>query len=330
MCGNPLNRNAISYEAVSASAGTLLLQLQNRPIRHFALTEQTNVTLALENGVDGGIYRLMLLHDTPNYTITLPSGAFLTPNSSGTISVTWAGVDRRSLTFTYVNGAYVFWWEQVVSSGDSVPSSVLKTSADIDATLRQVSDQTGNFSQLLLANNGSAFNGALSVGQSSAPTARLDLRGQGATSGTTALLVRNSSGSQAFKITDDGCGFFGTSGQAKFTAAGQLVMDRWRSKTSFEDDWLDWASDELNLVIANTQKASFRNGGTIFGGTSLAGSAVFQIDSTTKGFIAPRMTTAQKNAIVTPVDGLTVYDTTLGAYCFYRAIETSWKTISYT
>ena len=40
-------------------------------------------------------------------------------------------------------------------------------------------------------------------------------------------------------------------------------------------------------------------------------SAQLQIDSTTKGFLPPRMTTAQKNAIATPATGLIVYDTTL-------------------
>ena len=39
-------------------------------------------------------------------------------------------------------------------------------------------------------------------------------------------------------------------------------------------------------------------------------SAVIQADSTTKGFLPPRMTTVQMNAIGSPATGLMVYDTT--------------------
>lgn len=56
------------------------------------------------------------------------------------------------------------------------------------------------------------------------------------------------------------------------------------------------------------------SGGTIAGGGSIDGSAVLQADSTTKGFLPPRMTTAQRNAISAPVDGLLVFDTDLKAF----------------
>jgi hypothetical protein len=42
-------------------------------------------------------------------------------------------------------------------------------------------------------------------------------------------------------------------------------------------------------------------------------SSVLELQSTTRGFVPPRMTTAQRVAIVTPTDGMEVYDTTLGA-----------------
>lgn len=55
---------------------------------------------------------------------------------------------------------------------------------------------------------------------------------------------------------------------------------------------------------------------------SHATSATVQIDSTTKGFLPPRMTTTQKNAIATPAAGLMVYDTTLNLISYYNG--TSW------
>lgn len=55
-------------------------------------------------------------------------------------------------------------------------------------------------------------------------------------------------------------------------------------------------------------------------------SAMLDISTTTKGLLAPRMTTAQKNAIVAPANGLLVYDTDLGKFNFYNG--SAWITIA--
>jgi hypothetical protein len=54
-------------------------------------------------------------------------------------------------------------------------------------------------------------------------------------------------------------------------------------------------------------------------------SAQLQVDSTTQGFLPPRMTTTQKNAIATPAAGLMIYDNTLNRPCFYDG--TTWITL---
>jgi hypothetical protein len=51
-------------------------------------------------------------------------------------------------------------------------------------------------------------------------------------------------------------------------------------------------------------------------------SAAFQIDGTNRGFLPPRLTTTQKNAIGTPAAGLQVYDTTLNQMSYYNG--TTW------
>jgi hypothetical protein len=53
-------------------------------------------------------------------------------------------------------------------------------------------------------------------------------------------------------------------------------------------------------------------------------SSVLDITSTTQGLLTPRMTTTQKNAIVTPSDGLIVYDTTLKSFYYYNATAVAW------
>lgn len=55
-------------------------------------------------------------------------------------------------------------------------------------------------------------------------------------------------------------------------------------------------------------------------------SALLNLVSTTKGFLPPRMTTTQKNAIATPAAGLVVYDTTLNKLCVRTAA--AWETIT--
>ena len=55
-------------------------------------------------------------------------------------------------------------------------------------------------------------------------------------------------------------------------------------------------------------------------------SAVLEATSTTKGFLPPRMTTTQKNAIATPATGLVVYDTTLNKLSVYTGA--GWETVT--
>jgi len=52
-------------------------------------------------------------------------------------------------------------------------------------------------------------------------------------------------------------------------------------------------------------------------------SACFEVFSTTKGFLPPRMTNAQMLAIATPAAGLVVYDTTNNKHCGYNG--TAWQ-----
>ena len=72
---------------------------------------------------------------------------------------------------------------------------------------------------------------------------------------------------------------------------------------------------------------SINSGGqlVVIGSTSTYNSAQFAVDSTTKGFLPPRMTTTQKNAIATPASGLMVYDTTLNLISVYNG--TTWITL---
>ena len=82
--------------------------------------------------------------------------------------------------------------------------------------------------------------------------------------------------------------------------------------------------DSFALVVSGTT-AYFQYGLSIgFSGLNVA-SSVLELRSTTKGFLPPRMTTAQKNAITTPATGLVVFDTDLGKLCVFSV---TWQTVT--
>lgn len=84
-------------------------------------------------------------------------------------------------------------------------------------------------------------------------------------------------------------------------------------------------TNRWNLYMAGTAN-NYLSGVLTIGTTSPNASAKVQIDSTTQGFLPPRMTTTQKNAIATPAQGLMVFDTTLVKLCVYSG--TAWETIT--
>jgi hypothetical protein len=125
---------------------------------------------------------------------------------------------------------------------------------------------------------------------------RLGVRGSGSTSATTSLLVQNSAGTQALKVADN----------LAINMGGTLD------------------------VVSNITGGGVFSGGVVYTGTNLYGqnfyletagalklgalalanaSAMLDIQSTTRGFLPPRMTNAQRSAISSPAVGLMVYCT---------------------
>src|SRR5260221_9326214 len=61
-------------------------------------------------------------------------------------------------------------------------------------------------------------------------------------------------------------------------------------------------------------------------GSTANASAILDIKSSTKGMLAPRMTTVQRTAVATPSAGLLVYDTDTNSFWFYNG--TAWSDLS--
>jgi len=78
------------------------------------------------------------------------------------------------------------------------------------------------------------------------------------------------------------------------------------------------AAADFRAIETTVGKVIFNGTGNVLVGTSTdVTSSKLTVESTTQGFLPPRMTTTQKNAIATPAEGLVVYDLTLHKLCIY-------------
>jgi hypothetical protein len=77
------------------------------------------------------------------------------------------------------------------------------------------------------------------------------------------------------------------------------------------------------MVFRQTSTAFMRGttqgvGIEIASNPSIANSAILTLTSTTQGFLPPRMTTAQRDAIASPATGLMIYNTTSNKHQGYN------------
>jgi hypothetical protein len=95
------------------------------------------------------------------------------------------------------------------------------------------------------------------------------------------------------------------------TGSGNVnYVPKWNGSTSLTDSLL------------------FDNGsGLGLGTASINASALFQMDSTTRGFLPPRMTAAQRGAISAPAQGLIIYqvDGVIGLYIYSNSV---WRSLT--
>lgn len=83
------------------------------------------------------------------------------------------------------------------------------------------------------------------------------------------------------------------------------------SKLNFGDSDLVYISEDEDdkMSIFAFDRIAMISSRVGIGTSSPTASAKLQVESTTQGFLPPRMTTAERDAIVSPVNGLTIYNT---------------------
>ena len=178
------------------------------------------------------------------------------------------------------------------------------------------------------------FAGSGSFGFTSNPSARLHIQGSGSTSATTSLLVQNSAGTELLKVIDSNSTFISNTVSINQSAPSVNAMTvqhqgAWNGTVGLfaRSAIAIYAQSSLGADAGNPDGASIvaiggaqagyksvglrSNRAIISAGSAvnIVDSAMLQVDSTTQGFLPPRMTTAQRTAIVLPAAGLIVYDT---------------------
>jgi len=160
--------------------------------------------------------------------------------------------------------------------------------------------------------------GNVAIGATTA-NARLDVRAQGALTTDIALKVRNSV---------DTADLFNVNGAGQVNGVSFNATNAVMTTRGGKADLYGFTGPTLSYYngVAIVPALTVIDTGSILIGTSgPAASAKLDVFSTTQGFLPPRMTTTQRNAIVTPATGLVVYDNTL--LSLYQFNGTAWVAV---
>jgi hypothetical protein len=209
--------------------------------------------------------------------------SFFTPSGQVHVKGSGSTSSTTSLLVQNSSGTELF---KVTDDGSATANTFKTTSLTIQAG--QILSSSG----MRLRNTSAASGGtAVSTADAAPANTMLYVKGFGTTSATTALLVQNSSGTQNFKVADNGSVQIGT-----FNFVSSSVIENTTTR-----------------LVATTGGVAV-NSNYAFANSS----SILDVASTTKGFLPPRMTTTQKNAISSPASGLMVYDSTTNKLCCYN------------
>jgi hypothetical protein len=254
----------------------------------------------------GGTERGRFAATTGNVLINTTTDAGFRLDVNGTArfsdNLTIQGNQKRLILRETISGSTFFGIDFIASNASTIASILSNQSS---GEIRNFVSSGGYFSTFY--SNGSErmripTSGNLLINTTTDAGFRLDVngtarvKGTGTTIGTTSFTVQDSASSDLFRVYDNGL---------VAIKAGVISLNGSNGSIS-------------GGFIAST-------GQIISGGTSITASAQMEVISTTRGFLPPRMTTTQRNAIASPAAGLVVYDTTLAKLCVYT---TTWETIT--
>ena len=301
------------------SSGTLTLELSNGKPDVTASGFQFNLTS------DGGVGQTVQLGDTLN----LLGGTGITGVGSATDTVTF-NLDNTAVTAASYGAADTvatftvdaqgrltaaadvsidITASQVSDFDTEVLSSVFEAanfvdSSEIDFTVTAGASVTASLINGSIA-NGKLANDSLTFAGTAGTDSEVDLGGTLTfTSSDSSAIITAGGAADTIDITVDGS----VTSQNIYNIDGTQT-DASRTYDIGAGQILNFIKGDINLnsvVFVDDSSSSVHIGG---GATAPEASAVLEVNSTTKGFLFPRMTSAQRLAIGSPAVGLMVYQT---------------------
>ena len=207
-----------------------------------------------------------------------------------------------------------------VGIGTTSPSEKLTVSGGANVTGKFAVGNTSTHPSFDFYNQGTAyFNGSTTVDDNLLVT-----NGSVGIGTTTPSFKLDTRGSVRIKNTDENTLYLDTE------SAGQQVgifyrengASKWEQRVGSNFELYNYARASWDFHIQGS------TGNVGIGTTSPAASALLDVASTSKGVLLPRMSTTQINAISSPAEGLTVYNTVLSTLCFFNGI--SWQKVTST
>ncbi len=235
------------------------------------------------------------------------------------------GISAYSLTKTAINNNIV---SSNVQSGIIIQNPQNVTTQDLvidgnvitaNATGVQITGLTNSIANVIVSNNDVFNNTGDGININYASNVRVDSNFV-STNGTAAdntfsnIITNNTTYTN---ITNNTCRTGGGSNQVKYginigaSTVGSYVLNN--------DVFSSGKTSNLNIAAADT---------VVYGPAQTSTAAAFEVVSTTQGLRFPNMTTTQKNAISSPVAGLTIFDISLSKLCVYSG--SAWQTVTST
>lgn len=243
-------------------------------------------------------------------TFTIATGLTVgtTPITSGTIGrVLFEGtgnVLQQSANLTYDTSTSIFLINTKLSIFSNASGTFLYSNEELfvgSSTNRRLAFFVNNTEAMRIATT----TRNILIGTTTDAGYKLDVNGTTRTSGT--ALFQNSSFGSAIQINNQSGSVFSLA-----------IYSNAAADTNFQTQG-NFNGNNFRITAAGF---AMGRGGL----PTLDASALLNVNSTTQGFLPPRMTTTQKNAIASPAAGLVVYDTTLGKLCVRTA--SAWETIT--